>query len=167
MPLQSKINNSADNHSDKYDAKSDPKSDQVVATHISDGKEIKVTDTDTTKGNSPHKLLINRIIPEINPVVILTVNQTTVDRVAASGGTLHEVRTVLSNCIVTSAVYSAAHVFKEPLVVNWKYVGGTIPQDRNTVVMPPRSTTPVYICTGLSIYCLLMLVGEIEGPVQI
>ena len=119
----------------------------MVATHTSEGKERKVTDTDTTKGNSPHKLSINRLIPEITPVVITLVNQTTADGVAASGGTLHAVRTVLLKDIVPDAAHSAAHVFKDPLVVNWKVTGGTIPQDRNTFGIPPRATTPVRIGT--------------------
>ena len=53
LTLQSTINYSAD-------AESDPKSNQVVATHTSDREKIKVTATDTTKGNSSHKLLANR-----------------------------------------------------------------------------------------------------------
>ena len=70
MTLQSKINSSAYYHSDEDDAESDPNSDLKVATHTSDGKKIKVTDTDTTNGNYPHKSLINQIIPEIIPAVI-------------------------------------------------------------------------------------------------
>ena len=76
MP-QSTINNSADNHSNKNVVKSDPKSDQLVATHTSYRKKRKITDTDTIKVNYPHKLLTNKEIPAIIPVVILTVNQTT------------------------------------------------------------------------------------------
>ena len=45
------------NDSEEDDAESDPKSDPNVATH-------------TTNGNSPHKLFINWIIPEINPDAI-------------------------------------------------------------------------------------------------
>ena len=41
-------------------AESDPKSDPLVDTHTSDGKKGKITDTDTTKGNYPHKLLTNK-----------------------------------------------------------------------------------------------------------
>ena len=112
LTLQSTINNSSDYHSEKNDAKSDPKIDQVVATHTSDKNKIKVTDTDTTDRNSPHKLLINRLIPYIIPVIILSVNQTNVDGVAASGGTLHAVHTILSKEIFADAARGAAHVFK-------------------------------------------------------
>ena len=112
MTLQSTINNSSYFCSDENDVESDPKSDQVVTTHNSDGEERKVTDTDTTKGNSPQKLLTNREIPAIIPVVILPVNQTTVDGVAASGGTLHAVHTILSKEIFADAARGAAHVFK-------------------------------------------------------
>ena len=143
LTLQSTINDSTDYHSDKNDAKSDPKSDQVVATHTSDGNKRKVTATDTTKGNSPHKLLSNRLIPEIITAVIPPVNQTTADRVAVSGRTLHVVRMVLSKEIITGAVHSDARVFKNLPLVNWKDTDGTIPRERNTVGMPPRATTPV------------------------
>ena len=68
--LDSTINNSAYYYSEEYDAESDPTSDPQVATHTSDGKKLKVTDTDTTNWNAPHKLLINQLIPEIIPVAI-------------------------------------------------------------------------------------------------
>ena len=64
LTLQSTINDSADDHSNKNatesDLKSDLKSDPLVATPTSYGNERKITDTDTTKVNSPHKLLTNR-----------------------------------------------------------------------------------------------------------
>ena len=145
LTLQSTINDSSYYHSDVNDAKSDPKSDQVVATHTSDRKKRKVTDTDTNNGNPPHKLLINRLVPEIIPVVIPLINQKTADGIAESGGTLHAVRMILSKEIVTDAARSAAHVFKYPLVVNWKDKDRTIPRDGNTVGTPPRLTNPVWI----------------------
>ena len=51
LTLHSKIKDSAYYNSDKDDAESDPKSDPLVATHTSDRKKRKVTDTDTTNGN--------------------------------------------------------------------------------------------------------------------
>ena len=63
LTLQSTINNSSYYNSEEGYAEINPKIDQLVATHISDGKKIKVTDTDTTKVNYPHKLLINQLIP--------------------------------------------------------------------------------------------------------
>ena len=60
LTLQSTINDSADDHSNKNVLESDPKIDQLVAIHASDEKKRKTTDTDTTKGNSPQKLLTNR-----------------------------------------------------------------------------------------------------------
>ena len=41
-------------------ADSNPKIDSLVDTHTSDRKKGKITDTDTNKGNSPHKLFTNR-----------------------------------------------------------------------------------------------------------
>ena len=110
----------------------------MVAPHTSDRKKRKVTDTDTINVNFPHKLLINRIIPEIIPVVIPPVHQMTADGVAESVGTLHAVRTVLSKKIITDAARRAAHVFKYTLVVNWKDTDGAITWDRNTFRMPPE-----------------------------
>ena len=63
LTLKSTINDSEYYNSEEDDMESDPKSDQLVATRISDGKKRKLTDTDTTSGNSQQKLLINRFIP--------------------------------------------------------------------------------------------------------
>ena len=120
----------------------------MVATHTSDRNERKVTDNDTTKGTPPHKLLTNRIVPEIIPSVIPPVNQMTADEVVETGRTLHAMRTVISKEITTGAARSAARIFKDPPVVNWKDTGGMNPRDRNTVGVPPRATTPVRIGTG-------------------
>ena len=61
----------------------------MVATHTSDVNQGKVADTDTTNGNSPHKLLINRLIPEIIPVAIPPIDQAIAEDDAVSGDTLH------------------------------------------------------------------------------
>ena len=151
LKLQSKINDSADDHSIKNVIESDPRSIQLGATHTSDGKKRKITDTETTKGNSPQKILTNREIPEIIQGVIMLVNQTTMDGVTTSGMALYAVRAFLHKEIVTGATRSAAGVLKYPLVVNWKNASGKIPQDRNTIGMPPRSATPVWTGTGPSV----------------
>ena len=114
LTLQSTINDSADDHSNKNVAKSDPKSDPLVATHTSDGKKRKVTDTDTTNRNSPHKLLINRLIPDIIPDAIPPVDQTVAEDATGSGETLHAHCMILSKEIVTDAAHSAVHVFRTP-----------------------------------------------------
>ena len=93
--LQSTINDSADDHSNKNVAERDPETDPLVATHTSDGKERKITDTDTTKGNYPHKLLTNREIQAFIAGVIPPIHQTTVDGVATSGWILHAVHAFL------------------------------------------------------------------------
>ena len=59
----------------------------MLATHTSDGKKINVTDTDTTNGNSPRKLLINCLIQDIIPVAIPPIDQTIVEYAAGSGDT--------------------------------------------------------------------------------
>ena len=109
-------------------------------------------------------MLINWLIPDIIPVVIPPVNQMTMDGVAASGSTLHAIHAVLHTEIVTGAARSAARVLKDPLVLNWKDVGRTNPQDRNTLRIPPRATTPVRIGTGTSVPPIIIRSQEIEGP---
>ena len=127
MMFQSTINDYAYYNSYEYDAESDSNSDPLVPTQTSDRKKIKVTDTDTTNGNSPHKILINRIIPETISVIASPINQMTKDGVAASGGTLYGGCTILSKDIITDAARSVARVFKDRLVVKWKDTDRKIP----------------------------------------
>ena len=95
LTLQSTINDYAYSNSEEDDSESDPNSNLNVATHTSDGKKIKISDTGTTNRKSQHKLLINRLIPYIIPVVIPPIDQTNADGVAASGGTLNKRCTIL------------------------------------------------------------------------
>ena len=139
LTLQSKINNSTYYNSEEDVSESDPKSNPLVATNISDGNERKITDTDTIKGNSSHKLLTNREITAIIQGIIPPVNQTTSDGVETSGKALHAVRAVLDKEIVTSATCSTASVLKDPPVVNWKVTGKIIPFDKNNVGIPPHN----------------------------
>ena len=67
LTIDSKIKDSAYYNSDKNYAEGSPKSNPLVANHTSDGKKRKFTDTDTTNGNSPQKLLINQTLPIIIP----------------------------------------------------------------------------------------------------
>ena len=127
-------------------------------------KERNVTDTDTTKRKSLHKLLISRIIPDTISVVIPLVNQTTEDMVAASGGNLHARRMILSKEIVADVAHSAAHVFKYPQVVNRIDKNGTILRDGKTVLMPPILTNPVWICAGPSVSPTRMGSQDIGSP---
>ena len=76
LTIQSTINDSAYYDSEEDDTESDPKSDSNVATH-------------TTNGNYPHKLLINRLIPDIIPAATPLIDQTTVEDVTGSGDNLH------------------------------------------------------------------------------
>ena len=54
LTLDSTIKDYAYYNSDEDDTEGDPKIDPLVATHTSERKERKATDTDTTNGN-PHK----------------------------------------------------------------------------------------------------------------
>ena len=63
--IQSTINDSSYYDSEGNYAERNPNSNPKVANHTSDRKKRKVTDTDTTNRNSPRKLFIKRLIPEI------------------------------------------------------------------------------------------------------
>ena len=123
LTLKSTNKNSEYYNSEEDDTERDPKSNQLVATHISDGKKRKVTDNDTTNGNSTQKLLINRLIPEIIPVIIPPTPRIA-DGVAASSGTLHARQTINSKEIVTDGACSGTRVLKDTTVVNWRNTKG-------------------------------------------
>ena len=74
LTLQSTINDYAYYNSEEDVDGSDPKINSLVAIHTIDVNEGKITDTDTTNGNSPQKLLTNREIPVIIQGVIPPVN---------------------------------------------------------------------------------------------
>ena len=162
LTLQLTINHYAYHNSEEDEAEKDPTSYSKVATHISDRK--KIPDTDTTNGNYPHKLLINRLIPDIIPVIIPPIDQTISNGVAASGGNLHARRMILSKEIVADVAHSAAHVFKYPQVVNRIDKNGTILRDGKTVLMPPILTNPVWICAGPSVSPTRMGSQDIGSP---
>ena len=117
LTLQSTINDSAYYNSDEYEAESNPKINQLVAIQTSDGNKRKVTDTDTANINSPHKLLIEIIIPDIISFIILRINPPIADGVIASGGTLHARQKITLKEIVTYAAHSSACVFRYTTVV--------------------------------------------------
>ena len=106
LTIKSTINDSAYYYSEEDDAESDPYRDSKLATHTSDGKKIKVSDTDTTNINSPHKLLIKQLIP----VSIPSIDQTIAEDATESEETLHAHHTILSKEIVTDTSCSAAHI---------------------------------------------------------
>ena len=71
---------------------------------------------------------------------------------------------VLHKDVVTGAARSAAHVFKDPPAIIWKDMGGTIPQVRKNVGIPPRATAPVRIGTGPSDPPISIRSQDIKGP---
>ena len=117
LTLKSKINDYAYYHREEDAGESDPTSNRKVATHTSGGKKRKVTDTDNTNRNSPHKSLIYRIIPEIISVVSPPIDQTAADGVEGSGDNLHTRHMILLKEIVMETARSAAHVFRTPAEV--------------------------------------------------
>ena len=151
MTLQSTINYSAYYNSDEEYVERDPNSDPLVATHTSDVKKRKVTDTDTTNIKYPQTLLINRLIPEIIPVIILPINPPIAYGVEASRGTLHAHEMITLKEIFMDAAYSGAHIFRDPTVVNWKDTDRKITRDGNTSRRPTRLTYTVCIGGGPSV----------------
>ena len=77
------INDTGYYNSDKNDAAGDPAKDPKVATHTSDKKKRKVTDT--SNRNLQQKLLINRILP----IITTTIDPRIPCRVVTCGGTPH------------------------------------------------------------------------------
>ena len=144
--IQSTIRNSAYYDSEEHDAVSDPKSDSLVATSTSNGNKRKITDTDTTNGNSPHRLISNQIIPKIIPGAIYPIDQTIMEYVAGIVETLDAHQTVISKEIVTDVAHSGARIFRTPREVRRTGRDGTTPRDGNIVVEADRLTSPIKIC---------------------
>ena len=164
--LQSTINNSLYCNSKEYDAKSDPKSNSLVAPPTSDIEEIKITDTETINGCSPHTLLTNREIPAIIHGVIPMVKQTTADRFPTIRRDLHAVRVVIHKEIIMGVTRSTTGVIKDPPVVNCKEASRPILVDKNTVEIPPRTTTQVLTVIGPSAPPIGIGSYDIEGRRQ-
>ena len=129
MTIQSTINNSGED-----DTESDPNINPKVATY-------------TTNGDSPHKLILNRIVPNIIPGAIRLIDQTTTEDVAGIEDTLDARQTVLLKEIVTDATHSGAHIFRNPRDVSRTGRNSTMPQDRNTAVAASSLTSPVQFFT--------------------
>ena len=130
LTIQSTIRDSAYYDSEEHNAVSDLKSDSLVATYTSDRNERKITDTDTTNGNCPHKLILNRFIPKITPGAFRPINQTITDDVVGTGETLKVRQTVLSKEIVTDAARSGVRILPTP-----REVSRTVPH--NGTETPP------------------------------
>ena len=110
MAIQSTISDSVYYDSEEHDVVSEPKSDLLVSTRTSYGNERKITDTDTTNGNTPHKLILNRLIPNIIRGTIRPIDQTITEDLAGIGETLDKRQTVLSEDIATDTAPSGAHI---------------------------------------------------------
>ena len=100
------VNDAGYYNSDKNYAEKDPKRDPKVATHASDEKRRKVTDTDTTKGNSPQNILINRTLL----IITMPIDPRIPDGVAACIGTPHACQMPNSKVVITDAACISARV---------------------------------------------------------
>ena len=140
LTIESTINNSAYYNSDKNDADSDPKSDPLVDTHTSDGKKRKVTNTDTTNGNSPKILLINRTFL----VIISPIDPWLPGGIKTGRGTTHSCQTHALKVIVANTPCSGVRVFRTPGDVIQMGRDGTTPRGGNTSIRPPPGWTPQF-----------------------
>ena len=143
LTIQLTISNSAYYDSEEHDAVSDTKSDLLVATHTSDGNERKITDTDTTKINPPHKLILNRLIPNIIPGAIHLIDHTITEDVAGIRETLDTRQTVLLKEIVRDAERSGARILWNPMEVSRTGRDGNMTRVVNTSVAAARLTLPI------------------------
>ena len=145
LTIQPTISNSVYYDSEEHNAVSDPKSDSLLDTHTSDGKERKISDTDTTNSKTPHKLILNRLIPNTISGAIRPIDQTITEDVAGIRETLDARQTVLSKEIVTDAARSGACILRTPREVSRTGRDSTMPQDRNTAVADAMLNSPVQI----------------------
>ena len=143
--------------SDENDAEGNPKSDPLLDTHTSDGKKIKVTDTDTINGNSPQKLLINRTLPIIVPLIYPRIP----GGVADVRGTMHTRQMLTSKVIVTDTTCSCARIFQTHGDVSRMGRDGTTPRDGKTSIRSPRLNYPVLNVAGTTISPTRMEIQEI------
>ena len=94
--------------SNKNDAKEDPASDPKVATHTSDGKKIKVTDTRNV--NLQQKLLSHQTLP----IITTTIEPRITDMFATCGGTTHVLATTNTKGVITDMAHRSAPVLQTP-----------------------------------------------------
>ena len=133
LTIQSTINDSTFYDSEEDDTESDLNRNPKVATH-------------TTNIYYTHKLLTNRLIPDIIPVAIPPIEQTIAEDAAGSVETLHARLTIILKEIVTNALRSAAHVLQSHADVIRNDMDGTTPWDGNNDIGSNRVTSPVRIC---------------------
>ena len=135
------INDARYYNSEEYDAENDPNSNPKVATHTSDGKKRKVTDTYTNNGKYPQKILINRTIP----IITTPIDRWTTNGVAACRGTPHAHQMPTLNVIITDTAHSSTEFFRTPGDVSRTSRGGTIPRNCSNSIRSPTMTFPVII----------------------
>ena len=110
-----------------------------VATHTSDGKKIKVTDT--SNGNLQQKLLNNRTLPIIATLFDPCID----DRVATSRALTIKLVTPRTKEVITYLVRSNARTLWTPGHVSRTGRDSSTPGNCNIYVRSPRVNSPVLI----------------------
>ena len=112
LMIQSTISDSAYSDLEEHNSVSNLKSDYLISTHTSDISERKITDTDTTNGKTPHKLILTRLIPKIIPGAIWPIEQMITGDVTGIREALDARHMCHSKEIVTDVARSGAHILR-------------------------------------------------------
>ena len=125
------INHAGYYNSEKNDVEGNPEKYLKLATHTSDGKKRKFTDT--SNGNLQQKLLINRTLP----IITMTIDPRIPDRVSTCGGTPRVHTTTNKKEVITDAAHSSARILWTHGHVSRTSRDGTTPRDGNVSVRSP------------------------------
>ena len=117
------------------DAKGDPASDPKIATHNSDGKKIKVTDT--SNKYLQQKLLSNQNLP----IITTTIDPRIDNRAATCGASPYELTTPQMVEVMTDATRSSAQIVQTPRRVSRIGRNGATPGNCNIYVSSPGLTS--------------------------
>ena len=137
------------------DTKVNPTSDPNTATHTSDGKKRKVTET--SNGYLQQKLLSNRTLP----IITITIDPQTYDRISTCSGTPHTIVTHLMKEFITDAARSSARVLWTPKHVIHTGRVSTTPGNTPHAVRSPQTNSPVLI-GGIGVYPASGLSGSLQ-----
>ena len=134
-----KINNARYYESDENDAKFDPASNPKVATHTSDGKKIKVMDTNNI--NLEQILLSNLTLL----IITTTIDPWVLDIAVICGGTTNDLMTPTTKGVIMDAACIRTRILHTPGRVIRTGRDGTTPHDRDVVVSSPQDNGLVMI----------------------
>ena len=113
------------------DKKGDSASDSKLATHTTDGKKRKFTDT--SNEDLQQKILSNRNLPIITTMIEPRIG----NMVVTSGAYPHKLATTNMMEVIMDAAHSSVRILWTPRRVSRTGRDGTTPGDRDIAVSPP------------------------------